>query len=387
MNNNGKITNYKVTLEVRGPVFIGSGQTISKKDSLWVFGEKKVYVLDMMKVFDGLKKVGLLKAYEDYLLDPRQKNFTDFIQSNSTKLSVEKCRQWAAYSLTARNIAESGTSRSKGGGSDDILAFMKDQFGCPYIPGSSLKGALRTIIQGAEIINDRRKFSGLTRSIEGEELRSRPRYLSNQEDTISDTLFNTLGRNEKRHSDAVNDCFAGMRISDSAPLTTDDLILCQKVDVDVYGKEHALPIRRECLKPGTRIQFHMEIDESMFKYGRKDILNFSDIFYDDYFDSFLGAFGEIDHEGDTNKHLLMLGGGTGYATKTSTYSLYDDKDAALRAVQRIMIETTSTRSKRDPHKHINDENGHKVSPHMRKCTRIGGELYDFGLCEVQITSP
>lgn len=63
MNNNGKITNYKVTLEVRGPVFIGSGQTISKKDSLWVFGEKKVYVLDMMKVFDGLKKVGLLKAY------------------------------------------------------------------------------------------------------------------------------------------------------------------------------------------------------------------------------------------------------------------------------------------------------------------------------------
>ena len=126
MNNNGKITNYKVTLEVRGPVFIGSGQTISKKDSLWVFGEKKVYVLDMMKVFDGLKKVGLLKAYEDYLLDPRQKNFTDFIQSNSTKLSVEKCRQWAAYSLTARNIAESGTSRSKGGGSDDILAFTAD---------------------------------------------------------------------------------------------------------------------------------------------------------------------------------------------------------------------------------------------------------------------
>lgn len=386
MNNNGKITNYKIMLEIKGPVFIGSGQTISKKDSLWIAGEKKVYVLDMMKVFSGLKSAGLLKAYEDYLLDPRLKNFSDFIQSNSTKLSVEKCRQWAAYSLTARNIAESGTSRSKGDGSDDILAFMKDPFGCPYIPGSSLKGALRTIIQGAEIINDRRKFSSITRSIEGEELRSRQKYLAAQAGTISDTLFNTLGRNEKRHSDAVNDCFAGMRISDSSPLSTDDLILCQKVDVDVDGKEHALPIRRECLKPGTKVQFSMEIDESMFKYSAKDILRFSDVFYDDYFDSFLGAFGEIDNEGDTKKHLLLLGGGAGYATKTTTYSLYDDKEAAMRAVQRIMIETTSTRSKRDPHKHINDEKGHRVSPHMRKCTRIGGELYDFGLCEIQIIS-
>ena len=152
MNNNGRVSNYKITLEVKGPVFIGSGQTISKKDSIWVPSEKKVYVLDMMKVFDGLKKAGLLKAYEDYLLDPRQKNFSDFIQGNSTRLSVEKCKAWAAYSLTARNIAESGTSRSRGGGSDDILAFMKDPFGCPYIPGSSLKGALRTMIQGAEII-------------------------------------------------------------------------------------------------------------------------------------------------------------------------------------------------------------------------------------------
>ncbi len=386
MNNNGRVSNYKITLEVKGPVFIGSGQTISKKDSIWVPSEKKVYVLDMMKVFDGLKKAGLLKAYEDYLLDPRQKNFSDFIQGNSTRLSVEKCKAWAAYSLTARNIAESGTSRSRGGGSDDILAFMKDPFGCPYIPGSSLKGALRTMIQGAEIIGDRSRFRGLTRSIEGEEFKSRTRYLSSQQDSISNTLFNKLGRNEKRPSDAVNDIFAGMRISDSAPLSTNDLVLCQKIDIDVDGEEHALPIRRECLKPGTKIQFSMEIDEGMFPYTDKSILKCSDVFYDDYFDSFLGAFGEIDHEGNTSKHLLLLGGGSGYATKTTTYPLYDDKDAALRAVQRIMIETTSTRSKRDPHKHINDENGHKVSPHMRKCTRIGGELYDFGLCEVQITS-
>lgn len=200
MSNNANIVNYRITLVTKGPVFIGSGQTISKKDSLWLSGEKKVYVLDMQRVFGGLKSAGLLGAYERYLLDPSQKNFSDFIRSNSSKLTLDRVKLWAAYSLTARNIAEAGTSRSRGGGSDDILAFVKDPFGCPYIPGSSLKGALRTIIQGARIISDRAEFSGVRRSIEGEECKSRTKYLARQQGDISDTLFNTLGRNEKRCS-------------------------------------------------------------------------------------------------------------------------------------------------------------------------------------------
>lgn len=384
MNYSGEVKKYKITLEAKGPVFIGSGKTISKKDSLWLAAEKKVYVLDMLKLFDGLRSAGLLKAYEGYLLDAGQKNFSDFIRSNSTKLSVEKCKVWAAYSLAARDIAESGQSRSKGGGSDDIMSFIKDPFGCPYIPGSSIKGALRTVIQGAEIVSDRGKFADLRRRIENEQLQSRKRYLSEQDKAISGSLFNTLGRNEKRSFDAVNDCFAGMRISDSAPLSTEDLILCQKVDVDVDYEKHALPIRRECLKPGTKICFDMELDEGMLPYDGKKILSCTDDFYDAYFDGFLGAFGEIDHEGDTDKHLLLLGGGAGYATKTTVYPLYKDNNDAVRAVQRIMIETTSTKKKHDPHKHCNDESVHKVSPHMRKCTVIAGELYDFGLCEIKI---
>lgn len=384
MNYSGEVKNYKIVLEAKGPVFIGSGQTISKKDSLWLVGEKMVYVLDMMKLFDGLRNLGLLKAYESYLLDAGQKNFSDFIKRNSTKLSVEKCKSWAAYSLAAKDIAESGQSRSRGGGSDDIMAFIKDPFGCPYIPGSSIKGALRTVIQGAEIISNRERFANLRRSIENEQMQSKKRYLSKQDKTISESLFNTLGRQEKRPSDAVNDSFAGMRISDSAPLSTDDLVLRQKVDVDVDGKEHALPIRRECLKPGTKIRFDMELDKGMLPYDGKKILNCTDKFYDAYFDGFLGAFGEIDHEGDTDKHLLLLGGGAGYATKTTVYPLYKDNIGAVRAVQKIMIETTSTKRKQDPHKHCNDEIVHRVSPHMRKCSVIAGELYDFGLCEIRI---
>ena len=49
---------------------------------------------------------------------------------------------------SGKDIGERGQSRSRGGGSDDIMAFIKDPFGCPYIPGSSIKGALRTAIQG-----------------------------------------------------------------------------------------------------------------------------------------------------------------------------------------------------------------------------------------------
>lgn len=384
MSDRGIVRNYKIVLEAKAPVFIGSGATVSKKDSLWIPDEESVYILDLQRVFAGLKKLGLLKAYEDYLLDHRQKNFSDFIRSQPELLSAEICREWAAYSLYAQGIAESGVSRKMGGGSDDIMAFIKDPFGCPYVPGSSLKGALRTVIQGAEIIADRERFAGLRSSIEREELRSRMRYLYSQHRAISDALFNTLGRNQKRRESVLNNSFAGLRISDSAPLSPEDLIMCRKLDVGADGNENPLPIRRECLRPGTRIVFDMQIDEDMFPFDGTKLLSCADIFYKDYLDRFLSAFGETAQACDNGNHLLLLGGGAGYATKTTLYPLYEDKDAAVRSVQRIMVETTSSGRRRDPHNHSDDSEVHRISPHIRKRTRIAGELYDFGLCGISI---
>ena len=92
--------------------------------------------------------------------------------------------------------------------------------------------------------------------------------------------FHTLKREKVKKENAVCDELSGLRISDSRPLNTKDLILCQKIDKGIDGKDQMLPTFRECLKPGIKICFDMTIDESMCNYKKSDILEAVEYFFD-----------------------------------------------------------------------------------------------------------
>lgn len=377
---------YEFTLETIGPVHIGSGKEISKKECLYVPKEKKIYIMDEKKMIEGILALGKQDSFTKYLMDSRQNNLLDFVRDNM--ISPDKYRKWKAYVLDDDNAANVGNSRSRGGGSDNVHAFMKDAYGCPYIPGSSLKGALRTIIQGCLLNNDTAKFSSERRNVETERFEKRTRYLSQTEKSISQRLFYTLQRPDAKPYNAVNDCFSGIRISDSAPLSVKDLILCRKTDVLTDGTEKSLPIKRECLKPGTKITFSVEIDESLFDTDSERIIGCIDEFYDIYASAYLAAFPEsASYAPKKGEHVMYLGGGAGYATKTSVYPMYDedDIDRAVKTVQNIMVNTTSTRQKQDPHNHRYDSDRYDVSPHTLKVAVIGSKRYEMGLCRVSIS--
>lgn len=381
----GDIKYYTVTLTAAGPVHIGSGQEISKKDCLYLSNERKVYILNSMRVFEGMKRLRLLSDYEKYLMDDRQKNFTFFI--NGFKISPAEYKSWAEYTLPLDGIANTMTqSRSRGGGSDNIAAFIKDAYGCPYIPGSSLKGALRTAIQGTLCEKDRGDFAGIARSISNAGADSRTRFLRSENDRLSKELFYKVKADEKHPDNAVNDMFRGLRISDSAPLSVSDLILCTKNDRLPDGSESKspIPLKRECLKPGTRIRFDMVIDEKYFSQTIDLVTEAIDTFYNNYRRTFLSAFPKLTSEGTAGAHRIYIGGGAGFATKTTVYPLYADKDRAVEAVQKILVNTTSTRREHDPHKHSSDMRKYHISPHMRKCTKYRSTYYDFGLCGIDI---
>ncbi len=375
---------YTVTLTAAGPVHIGSGQEILKKDCLYMSNEKKVYIMDSMRVFEGMKKLKLLSDYEKYLMDEKQKNFTFFV--NNYRISPAEYKSWSVYTLPLDNIANTMTqSRSKGGGSDNIAAFVKDTYGCPYIPGSSLKGTLRTAIQGTLCERNRDKYSDLANKISRAEYRSRTRYLSDENRQLSQELFYTANADEKHKGNAVNDMFRGLRVSDSAPLSTDDLVLCQKIDRLPDGTEKSLPIKKECLRPGTEITFDMVIDRKYIKLSDESIIKAVDAFYANYSRNFLSAFGKLTSAEAARGHRIYIGGGSGFATKTTVYPLYSDKERAVQTVQKILSNTTSTRSLQDPHKHMADAKKYHISPHMRKCTKYRSTYYDFGLCCIDIS--
>ena len=134
----------------------------------------------------------------------------------------------------------------------NMALFQKDPYGRPYIPGSSLKGALRTIVLGNKICSNLKNYEEDRRRICAAKYWHRASYLSKEMADLERRAFSS----EKGKKNSM----CGLRISDSKPLSVKNLTLCQKVDVDVKGKENDLPIVRECLKPGTEVQFTMTID-------------------------------------------------------------------------------------------------------------------------------
>ncbi len=380
-----KIINYNITLEAIGPVYIGSGTEINKKDCLYMENEKRVYIMDSMKVFEGMKKNNLLNDYEKFLMDPTQRSLTQFILKYEAL--KKQYKDWAAYILPLKDIsAVINNSRSKGGGFDTISAFVKDPYGCPYIPGSSLKGALRTAFENTLCEERRQSYDDIAKKIENERFFKRAKYLSEENRELSRRIFGSLNRNENPGS-ASNDIFSFLRVSDSMPLSVSDLILCQKVDVYTDGTMKPLPIKRECLRPGTKISFTVEVDRSYMEMqgnhieiSDKSIYKAVDKSYKNYCDNFLSAFKKITSVSSAGGHLIYIGGGSGFGTKTSVYPLYDNRSRGVSAVQKIMMDTTPT-----IHKHKDDMRKYNVSPHIRKCTKYNGQLYDMGICRIEIS--
>lgn len=245
----------------------------------------------------------------------------------------------------------------------------------PIIPASSLKGAIRTALLSAEIMQKPNKFSRYKQDIEKNSFSDgRNRLLSRETTGIEQAVFNTLGFSDKKYN-AVNDVLSGLIIGDSEPLSTDYLVLCQKIDVTISGAEKKLPILRECIKPNTKIKFSLTIDNSRCQYTKEMILNALNSFVNQYNDNFRNHFMSNAYHGDCN---IYLGGGCGYATKTFMYPLLGKTGVKLVAKT---IDATLPNMVRRQHGHRND---FKVSLHMLKCTVYQNALYEMGACSLEI---
>lgn len=243
----------------------------------------------------------------------------------------------------------------------NISAFVRNGASDAYIPGSSIKGAIRTAIL-AFLVDGK----GAAHNISRLERRTK--------DTSVTKALNTV--------DFENETYSVMRaisVSDSAPVSDDNLTICQKIDVHTDGSEKNLPIHRECIKPGVEISLRLNIDVPMFrtltdKDPKEYITDVLTDFQKSYENIFRSKF-NCDTPDYTGKCTVMyLGGSVGFVSKTVTYPLLGEREA-LRKVSRFMAESFRM------HGHHMDE-GKGISPHCLKCTEYDGHLYEFGLCEV-----
>ena len=359
---------YKIVVESLAPVFIGSGERISKKEYVFHKYHKKVLIPDLFKLYKGLEELNLIKEYEKYLLYDGRDLFAWF---KANKLDKKDYQEWMKYSL------DSGDAVFEDRGKKEILLFIKDAYGYPYIPGSSLKGALRTALLTENILKNKNSYNNSKIDIVQAKYTGR-RYLGKEAATIEQQTFNTLKRSNKWF-DAVNDCLAGVHISDSKPMSLSDLVLCQKIDVTVDGKQKSLPILRECIKPQRKIEFNLTIDTHLCNYTVDRIISSINSFFECHKNVFNKAFGK---DQVYPENSFYLGGGSGYVSKTLTYPLFG-KEEGVELASRIIDNTLPFKAKKE-HKHYKDVSL-GVSPHMLKCTKYKGTLYEMGLCKINIT--
>ncbi|MGN0241164.1 MAG: type III-A CRISPR-associated RAMP protein Csm5 [Candidatus Weimeria sp.] len=359
---------YHGRLIVKGPTFVGSGEKLLKKEYVLSGGSTRINVLDQAKAYVFFRSKGITSDYENFMISDPRSDLFHFLKDHRLRISdISSCFK---YSLDAGDALQDHDNKR------EIHVFIKDPYGNPYVPGSSIKGMLRTLLldEGIMASPDRYRVDQMNISSELASLRKvDKRALSRQSKDVEARNFNTMNRPESKQSDAVNDVMSGVIVSDSRPLSVDDLVICKKMDMHMDGKEKSMPIARECLKPGTVIDFDLTIDTSITHIDAAEIMSAVSNFDNMYMKCFSDKFREVDL---LDGKSVFLGGGCGFVSKTFIYPLYgEEKGLGM---------TADILEKQFRGKH-RDDRQKKVSPHVLKCTRYEGKLMQMGLCELSLS--
>lgn len=359
---------YDGTLTVKGPVFIGSGKKIEKNE--YLFLKNKIGVMDVASLYDYMNSIGKGQVFEEYLITNEGSNLSKWLTIN--KIKSEDIMPYMKYIIDSGDFDVTGDRRGL-----EVLEFMRDTYGKPFIPGSSIKGMLRTILLSEDIMFDPNKHVKNARAIKdtvvSNKKGNRKTFLRRETNNIEGTTFRTLFNDKKNPGNAVNDIMKGIIISDSEVLDNSDLVLCQKIEMLPDGNTKKLNLLRECLKPGTKIKFTVTIDTSIFKYNIRDIENAISAFSGLYYENFSKVFA-VDRPMEND---VYLGGGCGFVSKTIIYPMFE-KDG-VEITQQIFKNTGVT----DKHKHYKDKQ-YGVSPHILKCTSYKGNIIQMGVCSIDL---
>lgn len=364
MIRSGHLSVYDVTLTTQSPLHIGNGRKLSKTDYLLNKSRSVIAVVNADELITFLCENGFVEQYERFILNGNQ-SLRDFLmrECGQTEAALQR---FCLYEVSTADALDAQHPLK------EIRQFVRNQKNQVYVPGSSLKGALRTALLLAPI----QKAQPWGNSLHKKSFIPEKDYLN--------TLQYLNDRKGKTHGNAVTSIMQGIRISDSQVIDRADLTLSTKVDVFVNGSTNYVNVCRECIRPGIQIHFTLTLDHSILDHASLDgqspitidtirtaIVNFSEYYSRQYVSLFQKPIDSVDM---SYQNALILGGGAGFFSKSLAYPYW--KDHALKYVSQYMMDTFPK------HGHNLDwEN--QVSPHMMKYARYQGKLYPVGVCGVR----
>lgn len=214
-----QLQQYELILTVRSPLFVGSGQSYQSTEYIYDRRSNRVSVLHRNRFIRFLVENNLADSYERFILGGST-NLHSFLRQECG-LDEAGIRELCVYDLPAGDALDAEHSLK------NIQAFMRDNAFRPYVPGSSVKGALRTVL--------------LYRAMQEQGILGTRNWRDySKEDGIPEREYlNTLrfsgDHNGKTRLDAVSSLLRGVLVSDSEPIPDSAMTLTGKRDAAFGG--------------------------------------------------------------------------------------------------------------------------------------------------------
>lgn len=349
----GHLQEYTLTLTTKAPVFVGSGVVYGKMDYIFDAARQTVSFINQTQFFQLLIDRDLIDKYESFILNKRPTDTIQYFLKNICKLDAKTISSLIVNRVSAADALDENHSLK------EIQAFIRRADGRAYIPGSSLKGCLRTVLLTNMLLRDSNKAD--------------PINIKQLESKYLHTLQIT-----NKQSDMVNSIMRGISISDSEPIDEKNMILASKIDSLPNGFENKINVVRQCVAPETKITFRLTLDQNILSDANiltelREAIRAFDAFYIQEYNSYFAIKKEF--EDLFRDDFIVLGGGSGFFAKNLIYPFYAPNHA--KAVK------TVSQSMQQKHKHEKDiEYG--ISPHTFKITEFDRFAYPIGLCQVTI---
>lgn len=348
MKQEGHLQTFTLTLKTTTPVFIGCGKSYNKKEYIFDEREQTAAFVDEELLFSFLVKNRLVDAYEQYMLGNRWRGLKEFLLDNRVPQSqinkLIRCR------IDARDALDESHSLK------EIQRLVRDGQGRVYVPGSSIKGVLRTVLLKSMLLENPPVNS----------------LSLNGKDAPEERWLHTLSLKPDVRN-PLNSIMQGIRVSDSLPIEDDAMCLSRKIDTFRDGGVNKLNLCRECIQPGTEIHCVLTLDQSVLqgKITCESILSAIARVSEYYQATVTRKYPYAPN--DLTARTILLGGGVGFQSKTVTDSIYGTE--ALQVTSEILSKSFSA------HHHGKDVR-EGISPRALKQTVYKKAAYTYGACEV-----
>jgi len=357
---------FNLEMKIITPVHIGVGDKYTKLDFVYDPEKNQAGLLHEQKWFKWLSERGKLEQYTQEMQRQgmRLDNFR-WLYQQGIRDPLNQCRE------TMINVIDVDQDTSA---MNDIARQVKDVNQCPYIPGSSFKGSLRTAVmtalihdayqaggqQAARLKTIWNDFSKLVLDPYNNDACRINEESSKLIEQINEVFFqpvlNGRGREMELH---LADPFRGILVGDSRPFARESTLLVKKHDLvmpAVKNPVSEISLWRESIRPGCTTQFQVSLNlnhlratglerikdaESLIKcvsiYRQVVLDNHERILIAKIKESPLASQYKLQPLYQVQGYQLMsLGGGIGLPTKSLIYSLAPDAEQASHVVESML---------------------------------------------------